>query len=61
MGLELPLHAFLTSALNGMSGRLHDPFALPPGNKTPAHTEYEAGRARALVASVGKQINFCPC
>ena len=60
MGLELQLHPFLTSALNGMIGHLHDPFSLPPGNKTPVHAEYRAGRTTALVALVGKQINLYP-
>ena len=50
MGKELPFHSFLTSALNGKSGRLHDPFALPPGNKPLVHTGYWAGWATALVA-----------
>ena len=59
--MELPLHPFLISALNGMSGQLHGPFALPPGNKTPVHIEYRAGRATALVALVSKEINVCPC
>jgi hypothetical protein len=53
-------YSFLTSALNGISDQLHDPFALPPGNKTLVHIDYRAGRAIALVALVGKEINLCP-
>jgi len=61
VGRELPLHPFLNSALNGMSGQFHGPFALTPGNKTHIHTEYRAGRATALVALVGNGINLYPC
>ena len=37
VGVELPLHPFLISALNAMSGQLHGPFALPSDNKNPVH------------------------
>jgi hypothetical protein len=35
-GVEVQLHAFLTSALEGGDGQLHAPAALPPGKEPPS-------------------------
>jgi len=38
LGVEIQLHAFLTSALDGVSGQLHAPAALPPEKEPPVPT-----------------------
>jgi hypothetical protein len=34
-GVEVKLHVFLISALDGVSGQLHAPATLPPGKEPP--------------------------
>jgi hypothetical protein len=38
--VEAYILSFLTSALDGVSGQLHAPAALPKGKKPPVPTEY---------------------
>jgi hypothetical protein len=41
--VEVQLHSFLTSALDGVSGQLHVKAALPPRKELPVPTEHGAG------------------
>jgi len=41
--VEVQVHSLLTSAVDVGSGKFHAPVAFPPGWRTPASTEQEAG------------------
>ena len=48
-GTKLQLFSFLTSAMDGVNGQLHNQAALPMGKETPAPTQQKGGWALELV------------
>jgi hypothetical protein len=59
--VQVQFHAFLSSALDGISGQLHAPAALTPEKEPPVPTGKEAGWPHNWSGCCGEETNPCPC
>jgi len=57
-GMEIDIHAFLTSALDGMNGQLHFPAARRSGKELAVPTKEEAQWVPVLVWTLEKRRFF---